>query len=254
MRQGIVIATNAIRELLFERALYLLGCFVALSIILSSIFGQMTYSEQAKLTMDFMLAATQVSMLLFSVFMSISLFHRELTLGSISMVLSKPVSRTSFILGKYAGQIAVQIVLCMGMGLITYLATARYGVDISARALSQAISLILVEAMVIAAVTYFFAVNSGAITTAIATLCFFAVGHLQDTIRQNMGKGFANYVWQMTRGVVPDLEVFNMKTFATYGQSISWTEYTWALAYAGCCMVFYLVLAAFFFGRKDIPT
>lgn len=254
MKHSMIIAANAVRELLFERALYLLGCFAALAILLGSVLGQMTYTEQAKLTMDFMLAATQISMLLFSVFMSISLFHREMTLGSISMVLSKPVSRTSFLLGKYAGQILVQTILCLGMGAITYLAAIQYGVDISERALGQAVLLILLEAMVIASLTYLFAVNSGAVTTAIATLCFFAVGHLQETIRENIGKGPASYVWQLARGVVPDLEVFNMKSFATYGQAITWTEFGWATAYAGCCMAVYLLVAGAFFARKDIPT
>ena len=81
-------------------------------------------------------------MLLFSVFMSISLFQREMTSGSISMVLSKPIARTTFLIGKYLGQVAVQLSLCTLMGLITIVVTERYGDPAAAVSILQSTLLV----------------------------------------------------------------------------------------------------------------
>ena len=77
MMNSLRIAWVAIQELLHEKVSYLLIGFALFSLAMSMVFGQMTYGEQAKLTLDFMLGATQLSMLLFSIFMGISLFQKE---------------------------------------------------------------------------------------------------------------------------------------------------------------------------------
>jgi len=109
MKQALHISWIAVRELIYERVFHLLFSFVGLALILSILLGQLTYGEQTKLTIDFMLGSAHIAVILFSIFMGISLFQRELQMGSISMLLSKPVSRTSFLAGKYLGQILVQL-------------------------------------------------------------------------------------------------------------------------------------------------
>lgn len=249
------IAGIAVRELLYERVFYIFLCFGIVSFILSLMLGQLTYAEQSKLTLDFMLGGIQISMILFSVFMGVSLFQRELTLGSVSMVLSKPISRATFLLGKYLGQVAVQLLVCLGMGLVTMLICSRFGETVSYLAIFQTVVLILLEASVLSAITFLFAVNAGVITTAVATLCVFAVGHLGDPIANNIGKDrMAEVSWRLVRTVAPDLEVFNMKTLASFGYSITMTEMAWALVYAVCCVAFFLFAAVLCFNRKDIFT
>ena len=182
------IAWIAIRELLYEKVFYILLCFSLLSLGLSMMLGQLTFSEQSKLTLDFMLGGIQLSMVLFAVFMGISLFQRELTLGSVSMVLSKPISRATFLLGKYIGQIAVQTFVSLAMAGVTILNLfCNFGNAISYTAILQTVTLIIFEVCVLSAVTYFFAVNAGAITTAVAALCVFGLGHTGRCISSNIG-------------------------------------------------------------------
>ena len=50
------IAWIAIRELLYEKVFYVLVLFCVMALGLSLLLGQLTYAEQAKLTLDFMLA------------------------------------------------------------------------------------------------------------------------------------------------------------------------------------------------------
>lgn len=248
------IAWIAVRELLYERAFYILLSFALASLAFSLLLGQLTYAEQAKLTLDFMLGFTHISMVLFSVFMGISLFQKELTTGSISMVLSKPISRSTFLVGKYLGQITVQTVMTLAMGLLTLALCSRFEAGISIQATIQTVLLIACEVAVVTAITYFFAVNTGAITTAILTLAIFALGHTRNLISSTLKTTEETLVWRAVRTVIPDLDVFNMKQLASYGQSILWTEFGWALLYGVVCFGFYLVIATLCFERKDIFT
>lgn len=255
MKRVCAIAWIAILELLYERVFYLLVSFSLLSLGLCLLLGQLTYAEQAKLTLDFMLGAIQISTTLFAIFMGISLFQRELTLGSVAMVLSKPISRGTFLVGKFLGQITMQFVVILAMAVITMAVGLRFGSHLSNLAVCQACLLIFLETTILTAITYFFAVNAGGVTTAIATLVMFGIGHLQESISRHVNTpGGKNIAWQMIQGVIPDLDGFNMKALASYGITISWMEVGWAVVYGGVCTLFFIGIALITFHHKDILT
>jgi ABC-type transport system involved in multi-copper enzyme maturation permease subunit len=248
------IAWIAVRELLYERVFYVLVCFACGSLGLSLLLGQMTYTEQYKLTLDFMLAGIEISMALFSVFMGISLFQKEIALGSVSLVLSKPIARPTFLLGKYLGQILVQFVVTAAMVGVTIGMTAFHEQAVLTPIIQSAL-MIFFEITVLTAITYFFAVNSGAITTAVVTLCLFALGHLRESVSKNLGSDYGvQGIWRFTKTILPDLELFNMKGLASYGFGITARELGWASLYALCCVSFFLIMASVTFSRKDILT
>lgn len=255
MKHAFIIGDIAIRELLYERVFYVLLSFTILSLGLSLLLGQLTYSEQAKLTLDFMLAGVQISMTLFSIFMGIMLFSRELILGSVSSVLAKPISRHSFLLGKFIGQVTVQGVVIFLMGILTIALSTQFEEGRPISAISQAISLIFLEVTVLTSVTYCLAAFTGGVTTAVVTGCFFCLGHLRDSLAKNVNiKRENHFVWRLTQYVVPDLEIFNMKSLASYGLTIRTEEMLWALLYSFICVVFFLLIASLIFKYKDIPT
>jgi len=248
------IAWIAVRELVYEKVFYLLLIFAMFALGLSLLLGQLTYAEQTKLTLDFMFAGIELSMVLFCVFMGIFLFKRELTLGSVSMVLSKPISRTTFLLGKCLGQSIVQLIVIFVMTLIAMLVSSRSG-SVVYLSIIQTTLLIFFEVSVLTAITYFFAVNSGAVITAIGTLSLFCLGHFRVHVSENLKTfSFENAFWGFLKRILPDFEIFNMKALASYGFTLSWVEVGWAFVYAVCCIVFFLVMAALIFQRKDVLT
>lgn len=252
MNHALRIAWIAIRELLYERVFYLLVFFAGAALALSAMLGQMTYTEPTKLTMDFMLGGIQLSMVLFSVFMGISLLQREFQMGSIAMVLSKPISRVSFLTGKFLGQVVVQFVVMVVMTWVTLLMCGKDS-TVTALAVGQCVALIYMEVLVITAVTYLFAVNAGSMTAALATLTVFALGHFSShaTPKRSLTE---NTGWEITKTFLPNLEVFNMKAVASYGFSIPWYDFGISALYAIVIMAMFLSIAIVTFNRKDILT
>jgi len=249
------IAWVAVRELVFEKVFYLLLSFVLGSLVLSAMLGQLSYTHRAKLTVDFMLGGIQLSMILLCVFMGIRLFQHELTMGSVSMVLSKPISRTTFLLGKFLGQWIVQCLIIAAMALITLVFCSQFWSEISYLSIFQTTVLMAFEVSVLMAITYFFAVNTGGVTTAIATFAIYGLGHLRGPISIEWGsQGEESIIWQVTQVMVPDLEIFNMRALASYGLTTGWESFAWSGIYALCCVTFFLVLASITFNSKDVLT
>lgn len=254
MKSTLLIAWVTVRELVHERVFYLLLTFAALSLGMSYLLGQLTYAEQAKLSLDFLLAAIEISMLLFAIFMGIGLFKRELVTGSVAMVLSKPISRASFVLGKFLGQWLVQTMVTAAMLLVTLVVLWHYGALDRMGAAAQATLLIALEVTVVTSVAYFFAVNAGTITAAVGTVLTFLLGQLRVDLSQAMGPTSEGVVWRVTEAIIPRLEIFNVKPLASYGILVTAGHVGWATCYAACCAFFFLLAASVCFSNKDVLT
>lgn len=243
------IAWITIRELVFEKVFYLIIGFATGSLIVSLLLGQLTYSEQSKIIIDFMLGGIQISSILFSVFMSISLLHRELHQGSVFMVLSKPVTRWSFLMGKYLGLVTVLSVVIALMGAISMGFGSAYE-TFSAPAMIQSLLMIGFEGYILTAVTCLFAINSGAVTSALAALSVFAIGHSGSSVERELASDSAS--WTVVRNVFPNFELFNIKAYTSYGLLVPWGDVGFASLYTLGCLTFFLAAAVLCFNHRDI--
>ncbi len=251
MRNCFWVAWATVHELVFERFFHLLIFFSIASLGMSALLGSLTYTEQAKLTLDFMLGTTQLSLVLFALFIGISLFHREFSIGSVYLVLSKPVSRASFLAGKFLGQAFVQAVVVFAMTALALLIRSRFDVPLYFGPIAQAGLLIFLESLVVAAMTYFFAVNAGAVLTAVSTLALFGLAHFREPVTRELA-GSKVTTWSLLRPLIPDLEVLNLKNLASYGVGLSGTEFFYVIVYALCTTAFFLILGLISFQHKDI--
>lgn len=91
--------TEAIRQPVY---LIILGCSLCL-ILLSPYFTMFVMLENNKMVKDMGLSTILVTGLLLSAFSASSVIYKEIENKTILTVISKPVSRFSFILGKYLG-------------------------------------------------------------------------------------------------------------------------------------------------------
>jgi ABC-type transport system involved in multi-copper enzyme maturation permease subunit len=128
MRQLVTIATNAFMELV-RQPIYLLllsssGGFI---VFLSAVpyFG---LGEDPKLVKDMSLAVMLLSGLLGAVLCASSSVAQEIRLGTALTVLAKPVSRTTFLVGKYLG-LAGTLTLLTGSNLVAGLHASRMAFD-----------------------------------------------------------------------------------------------------------------------------
>ncbi len=97
------VAVNVFRESVRDKVLYNLVVFAVLLMAASYLIGQLTAGQDIKIIKDLGLAAIATFGLMIAVFIGIGLVWKEVERRSIYGLLTKPISRAQFIVGKYAG-------------------------------------------------------------------------------------------------------------------------------------------------------
>jgi ABC-type transport system involved in multi-copper enzyme maturation permease subunit len=122
-----LVAVNVFKESVRDRVPYNLAVFAVLLISASYLLGQLTAGQDIKVIKDLGLAAIALFGLLIAVFIGIGLVWKEVDKRSIYGVLSKPVTRPQFVLGKFAGLVLTLAINLLVMTVAFYAVLAYLG-------------------------------------------------------------------------------------------------------------------------------
>jgi ABC-type transport system involved in multi-copper enzyme maturation permease subunit len=254
MRAITAIAANTFREAVRDRILYLFVGFAVVLLVGSKLFGMLTVGDQTKIIKDLGLVSIEFFSMLIAVMMSLLLISREVDSRTVFNILSKPVRRWQFLLGKYLGLLAVVAVNLALMTLLLVAVVWLYQHEFDPMLLFAGV-MTLVEMAVLAAFATLFAVLTRPILGSLMTLAVFVIGHMSEDLwlltRQLRG-AFARAVIAAAYYLVPNLERFNFHTEIVHDLPIPASAVLWALAYALLLIMLALVLADLRFRRKDL--
>lgn len=122
MKKILVIAQTTLRELFRERIFYIIFFAGLVLIGISLLFGAMSFDERVKMLIDFGYGSIQLSLLSLSVFIGSSMLAKEIEKQTCLLVLSRPVTRYQFLLGKFFGAFSLLVITaCVLNGLILLL-------------------------------------------------------------------------------------------------------------------------------------
>src|SRR6185436_6314296 len=97
------IARNAFREAVRDRVLYNLVLFVLLLTAGAIFLGELSGGQEAKIIVDLGLSSILLFGVFIAIFVGVGLLHKEIERRTIYAILSKPIGRGEFLLGKYLG-------------------------------------------------------------------------------------------------------------------------------------------------------
>jgi ABC-type transport system involved in multi-copper enzyme maturation permease subunit len=254
IRAVTLLAGHTLRELIRSKLLYNLLIFALLLIASSMFVAQLTIGQWDRIILDMGLAAIELSGVLIAVLIGIGLVAGEIDRRTIFPTLAKPVSRGAFLLGRYLGLLVMLgiNVLIMMAALAAVLSAATYGVSATAAA---AALLIFVELGVVAAAAMFFGSFTTPVLASAFSLAFFLIGHLLADLkafRERSESGLAKSVTGALYHLLPNLELFNLKSEAANGLPAP-AGFTSSAALYGCVYAATLLLLAIgVFSRRDL--
>ena len=260
------VAVNVFRESVRDRVPYNLVLFAVLLIGASYLLGQLTAGQDVKIIKDLGLGAISIFGLFIAVFIGIGLVSKEVERRSIVPLLAKPVSRSQFIAGKYAGLVltlAANLVV-MVVAMYAVLAYMQLGQSASVQAAAatsatdpgmlKAVLLIFVELMLVTAIALFFSTFSSPILSAALTVGFYVAGHFNADLR-NFDQVVESpaAVW-LARGlyhVLPDFSAFDIKSQVVHGLPVTAGYLAWTIGYGLAYIAALLTAATAIFARRD---
>ena len=250
--KALSIALNTFRENLRDKLLYNLLIFALLMIGSSLLLMTLTLGEFHRLILDIGLGSINFFGVLIAIFVGIGLVSKEIEKKTIYTIISKPVARYQFLLGKYMGLSLTLLVntAIMAVGLLAVLYFQNVPIHV---VLFKALGTIFLEFMVVTAVALFFSTFTSATLSAIFTLAIFVIGHLTTDLRtfgQKMdavGRGILDGIYYL----LPNLERFNLKGHVTHQLDVSGNDLLLIATYGVVYTAFLLILASVIFQRRD---
>lgn len=149
MRNFFHVARNTFRECLRE-PIYVLLLYLAIGLIaLFPTMALFVFRQQIKLVVDSSMATTLLFGLITAVLCASNTISREINNGTVMLLLSKPVSRWSFILSKMAGILAALTVFVFACCLVSIISirVANDQFEIDFFAFYTTVSLIVLSAL-----------------------------------------------------------------------------------------------------------
>jgi len=266
MRAIALVAGAVFRESVRDRVPLGMAIFAALLMAVSFLIGQLTAGQDMKIIKDLGLAALSVFGLLIAVFIGIGLVSKEVERKSIYSLITKPITREQFILGKYAGLV---FTLATNLSLMTlaYYAVLFYMNAMTPEATRQtwpapamdprlliAVGLILAELMIVTAVALFFSTFSSPLLSTILTLGLWTAGHFNEDLRhfeRVIDSPIAGLLAKALYYVLPNLAPFDVKSEVVYAMPITSTHVIFTLGYAALYISILLLGAIAIFRRRD---
>jgi ABC-type transport system involved in multi-copper enzyme maturation permease subunit len=254
MSRILAVAVNtfreAVRDRIFTSILFFAGAFILLSLALQEV----TIGDQAKVVRSVGQGSIDVFGAIVAMFLGVSIVWKELDKRTIYTILSKPLPRWQFILGKYFGLLVTVGVELLILGVVyVALLTTQQGFPPAVFFVSM--GTLFLELMLLTAWATLFSASSSPTTATAFTLSVFVIGHLADDIWLYGSQAESEVAQAVARGlywVLPNFELFSIRSEAVHELPIPWDQVAGSAAYGLAYSAAVLCMAVFVFQRKDV--
>ncbi len=208
-----------------EKVLYNLIVFALILIGAALLFGTISVGIEEIILVNLGLSSISVFGLLMAIFIGIGLVSKEIERRTIYNILSKPVTRSEFLIGKYFGLLLTlgvnTAIMTIGFYLVLFYKKRSLG-DIDWVPL-EAIYFILLQLALVVALALLFSCISTPILSAVFTLCLYVIGNFLSDVRwfgEESGSAWLKRATTVLFYLLPNFSDFNVITRVAHGERI----------------------------------
>jgi ABC-type transport system involved in multi-copper enzyme maturation permease subunit len=265
-----VIARATLKEAVRQPIFPLMMLAAAGWLLLNSVLPMFTFGEDVKVYKDISLATTLIVGLVQAVYTSSTSIANEIEGKTAMTLLSKPVTRRQFVVGKYIGilqsALLLMLPLCVMFLVLIYF---KVGYDAKESSLSApafaermqvvtqvvpGLILILFEVSVLSAISVAISTRMPMVVNIVICLTIFVVGHLTPMLVQAnvLQLEFVTLTARAIATLLPALEVFNIQAAIATGAAVPASYVLWAGVYSLAYVTAAILLAFILFEDRDL--
>jgi ABC-type transport system involved in multi-copper enzyme maturation permease subunit len=246
-------AVNTMREAVRSKLLYTLLFFALAMMMLGIALSTLSYVERERMVQDFGFASLRLFSVAIAVFVGVNLIHKEVERRTVYTILSKPLSRAEFLIGKYLGLVLIIWLQVAVMAAFFAAVSLLMGAPLGASHLA-ALALTAVELALIVALATLFSAFTTPLLASFFSCGLWLAGHLTRDLRDHGASSESAVVRELTawlHRVLPDLESFNLSLEAAHQLPIAASDVWLPALYGAGYTLILLVVAASIFERRD---
>lgn len=252
-----IIAWNTFREAVRDRVLYNLIFFALAMIGCAVLVGQISIGIQRLIIINLGLSSISLFGVVMAIFIGVGLVFKEMERKTLYSLLSKPVRRWEFIVGKFAG---LQLTLLvntafMTVGLALALLYISRSFRLSDASILLAIFFILLQLFLLTGIALLFSCFATPIVSTVSTLGMYVVGLFSQDIRAfgELSKNPAlESLTTVLYYILPNFSAFNVISAVAHGKPIPAALITYNCLYALLYTSVVLVGAAAIFSNRNL--
>ncbi|HWF02350.1 MAG TPA: ABC transporter permease subunit [Candidatus Angelobacter sp.] len=250
------ITWNTFREAVRDRVLYNLILFVLLLVASAPLFSQISIGLEKLMLVNVGLSSISLFGVIIAIFLGIGMVSKEIDKKTLYTILSRPVRRWEFIAGKYLGLLLTLVVnaVLMTVGFYVALLIFIHSLQGSDATLLVAVYFIILQFMMMVAITLLFSTFSTPIFSAIFAFALFVIGTFGEDLKNfaAMSQGATRWLATGVAYLMPNFASLNVIAQAAHGESISAHLIVFNTAYALLYSVGVTALAILVFERRNL--
>ena len=267
--QWLNVSLLTFKEGLRNRVLYGVIIFALLVMFTSTLVSGFFLRDISKIILDFCLSAISLGGLLVPLFLAVSLLSRDIERRTVYTILSRPISRSQYILGKFGGLVLLTLTViailtlaaCLAVWLSHTLYAGRYFRSFSWTALFLSAFMSFLALVVLNAVVVLWCtLTTSSFLATLLTLFTYVIGHTMETVVRFIAVGTQDIQFSpifkkamtVAMYLFPNLSAFDIKLQAAHGVLPPANEIVFLLLYALAYVTAVLLLAMFVFQRRDL--
>jgi ABC-type transport system involved in multi-copper enzyme maturation permease subunit len=219
------IASNTFREAVRDRVLYNLIAFALLMTGASILVGQISIGIERLVVINLGLTAVSLFGVVIAIFIGIGLVSKEIDKKTLYTVLSRPVRRWEFIVGKFFGLAGTLVVnaFFMALGVFAALLYVSRHLQSSDGWLLVALYFIVLQFVIITALALLFSSFSSPLLSAVFAFALFIIGTFAEDLRgfAGMTKGITRWLATGAAYLVPNFSALNVITSVAHEQPVA---------------------------------
>lgn len=230
--------------------------FSLMVIAAALLLGQISVGQERKILVDVGLSAIRLFGTLVALFLGIAVGSQDIERRTIYLVLSKPLAREEFLLGRFIGSaitLAAYVAVMTAAVLLALTTVGRSAAFFPVSVLS-AVFLLYLQILLILALALLFSTFSTPVLSAVITVALFLIGHLSSDFAHLAETATSRGVAALCRMlyyVLPNFQNFNFITAAAHGQAPSGSLVARVSLYAAVYGGLVLYGATLIFRRRE---
>ncbi|HUM04154.1 MAG TPA: ABC transporter permease [Terriglobales bacterium] len=219
------VAFNTFREAVRDRVLYNLIAFALLLSAAAILVGQISIDIERLVVVNLGLTAVTLFGVVIAIFIGIGLVSKEIEKRTLYTVLSRPVRRWEFVVGKFLGLTGTLLVntFFMAIGVFLALLYVSRHFERGDFSITAALYFIILQFLIVCSLALLFSSFSSPLLSAVFTFALFVIGSLAEDLRgfAAAAKGITAMLAGTVAYLVPNFSAMNVVNQVAHGEPVS---------------------------------
>ena len=269
MTRAWAVALITFKEGIKNRVLFGIFIITLLLFTATTVVTTLFMRDMVKVAMDLSLSAVSFAGLLTLLFIGVNLYGKDIDKRTIYMVISRPISRSEYLVGKFFGIILLVLAVTVFLSILSsvpFILSKKFYSYPEARFswgifFTAATYIFLKLAVVSSVLTLFASFTSNSFIALVLTLVTYIIGQstegikvlISSTVEVGEVSPVLKTVVNLAYYLFPNLSVLDLKTQAAHGIPIVSSYIFWTLLYALLYMTITIAVSTLAFRRREFP-